>query len=62
MFIARAASASLRLLTARGVKPREMMARIRVCCGASMFSRITRCISMLSRVIASLNRMIAVFS
>ena len=52
----------MRLLTARGVKPREMIERMRVCCGASMFSMITRCMSMFSRSMFSLNRMIAPFS
>ena len=62
MFCARAFNESRRPFTARGVKPREMMERIRVCCGASMLSRITRCISMSSRVMSSPNRMIAEFS
>ena len=37
---------------ARGVKPREMILRSRVCCGASMFSRTAFCRSIASRVIS----------
>ena len=47
---------------ALGVKPRETMPRIRVCCGGSMLSRMIRCISMDSRGMPSLNRISAVFS
>ena len=38
MFWARCASSSSSRPMARGVKPREMILRSRVCCGASMFS------------------------
>ena len=47
---------------ALGVKPRETMPRILVCCGGSMLSRMIRCISMDSRGMPSLNRISAVFS
>jgi hypothetical protein len=44
------------------VKPRETMPRTFEWCGGSMFSMISRCASILSLVMSSLNRMIAVFS
>ena len=37
---------------ARGVNPREMILRNRVCCGASMLSSTAFCRSMASRVIS----------
>jgi hypothetical protein len=46
----------------RGVKPRDTIARTLVCCGGSMFSRITRCISIASRSMLSSKRISAVFS
>jgi len=47
---------------ARGVNPRDTIARTLVCCGGSMFSRITRCMSMASRSMLSSKRISAVFS
>ena len=46
----------------RGVKPREMILRVRVCSGASWLMRTTRVISTESRVAVSGSRMIAPFS
>ena len=46
----------------RGVKPREMIARVAVCSGGSWLIRITRCSSICSRSISPGNRMIAPFS
>ncbi len=47
---------------ARGVKPRETIRRMSVWCGGSVFSMMTRCISIASLVMPSSNRTIAVFS
>lgn len=46
----------------RGVKPREMIARVAVCSGGSWLMRITRWSSICSRSISLGNRMIAPFS
>ncbi|CPU62730.1 Uncharacterised protein [Mycobacteroides abscessus] len=50
---ARSLSSSRRRPMARGVKPREMILRSRVWCGASMLSMTYRCSSMASRVMSS---------
>ena len=52
IFWARTRNSSSSRPTARGVKPREMIFRSRVCCGASMLSSTLRCKSMASRVIS----------
>ena len=52
IFWARVRSSSSSRPTARGVKPREMILRRRVCCGASMFSRTAFCRSIASRVMS----------
>ena len=52
IFLARARSSSSSRPIALGVKPREMILRSRVCCGASMFSSTAFCRSMASRVMS----------
>ena len=53
MFCARSLSSSCSRPIARGVKPREMILRSRVWCGASMLSMTKRCTSMSSRCMSS---------
>ena len=62
IFSARSFMSSSSALMARGVKPRLMIWRIRVCSGASWLMIITRWSSTWSRSIPSLKRMIAPFS
>ena len=59
---ARCAGCPACCVIARGVKPRDTIARTLVCSGGSMLSRITRCISIASRSMRSSKRMSAVFS